>query len=174
MHVPGVLNVVTDFSSRHRPSPVEWRLNSEVVKMIWQRRIVSVASTHCTLWVSWTKKSNLLGQDALAHNLARFDTLCLFPTPLILPALHRIFQRHHRMLLVALNWPGRPRFPMLCRLLKGDPWSLPRRQDLFLQLQGQIWHPTPGWLQVCVWLPRKSCDIKVQMNSRAPSTRNIL
>lgn len=150
--------MVADFLSHHRPLPGEWRLNPEVVQMIWQRfdrvevdLFASETSTHCPLWFSWTEKSSPLGQDALAHTWSDL-ILHAFPlTPLILPTLHRILQEHHRILLVALNWPGRPWFAMLCRLLSGEPWSLPRKQDLLLQLQGQIWHPSPGRLQLRVW-----------------------
>lgn len=127
------------------------------------------ALTHCPLWFSCQVSSDLLGQDALAHT---WPDLLLYAFS---PALHRIFQRHYRMLLVAPNQSWRSWFLMLCRLLKGYPWSLPRRQDLLL-LGTQFRHPTLDRLQRCVWLPRKSCDIKVQntiLNSRAPSTRNI-
>ncbi len=89
MYVLGVSNVVADFLSRHRlvpsqtPLPGEWRLNPEVVQMIWHRfgranvdLFASEESTHCLLWFSWTEKSSTLGQDALAQ-LARSTTLCL-------------------------------------------------------------------------------------------------
>ncbi|KAL0159183.1 hypothetical protein M9458_042908, partial [Cirrhinus mrigala] len=64
MHIPGVTNVVADFFSRHKPLSEEWRLNPEVVEMIWQRfgragldLFASEASTQCPLWFSLAEES---------------------------------------------------------------------------------------------------------------------
>lgn len=126
------------------------------------------------LWFSWTEKSSSLGQDALAHIWPDLLLYGFHPTPLILcQTVNRILQGHHRMHLVAPNCPWRLWFPVICRLLNGEPWSLPRRPDLLLQLQRQIWHPSPDEEPEVLL---RSCDLKVQntiLNSRAPSTRNI-
>jgi hypothetical protein len=158
MHIPGVSNVVPDFLSRHRIPSTEWRLNPEVVEMIWQRfgraevdLFASATTTHCRLWFSLAEESSPLGQDALAHAWPDRLLYAFPPIPMIGVTVHRVLQEHHRLLLVAPNWPGRPWFPVMYRLLDGVPWTLPKRKDLLQQLEGQIWHPNPDRLQLCVW-----------------------
>ncbi len=133
MYVPGVSNVVADFLSHHRPLPGEWRLNPEVVQMIWHRfgranldLFASKESTHCPLWFSWTEQSSPLGQDALAHTWPDLLVYAFPPTPLIQPSLHRKRRGYYKVLLVAPNWPGRPWFPLLYKLIRGNPGVFPR------------------------------------------------
>ncbi len=149
MYVPGVSNLMADFLSHHRPFPGEWRLNPEVVQMIWHRfgraNVDPFTSEINTLpSVVLMNRKVPLGQDRLAHTWPDLLLYVFPPTPLILPSLHRIWRGHYKVLLVAPNWPGKPWFPLLYKLLRGKPWSLPKRQDLLLQLQGQIWHPNPN------------------------------
>ena len=108
-------------------------------------------STHCPLWFSWTEESSTLGQDALAHDWPKGRLYAFPPIPLIRPTLQRVLQHGHRLLLVALFWPGRTWFPLLRKLCSSSPQRLPDRKDLLSQLQGQIWHPDPNCLQLCIW-----------------------
>lgn len=111
----------------------------------------SEESTHCRLWYSWMEASSPLGQDALAHDWPPTLLYAFPPLPLLLPTLHRVLQQGHSLLLVAPFWPGRPWFPLLRRLCRSLPWHLPVRRDLLSQLAGQIWHPDPSRLNLCVW-----------------------
>ncbi|MGH0147409.1 UNVERIFIED_CONTAM: hypothetical protein FKN15_013724 [Acipenser sinensis] len=39
----------------------------------------------------------------------------------------------------------------LCQLLQGQPWEILLHMDLLSQMQGTLWHPEPGRLQLWVW-----------------------
>ncbi|XP_073732565.1 uncharacterized protein [Misgurnus anguillicaudatus] len=157
MYLPGISNRAADLLSRQNPNPGEWRLHPAVVQTIWEHYgraevdlFASQDSTHCPLWFSLSEPSPL-GQDALAHAWPRRRLYAFPPLPLILPTLHRIIVEHHETLMIAPRWPGRVWFPMLLRLLHGEPWCLPVRKDLLSQMGGQIWHPDPARLQLWVW-----------------------
>ncbi|KAE8291435.1 hypothetical protein D5F01_LYC11040 [Larimichthys crocea] len=151
-----------EHSCRHAFPPKaslgEWRLNPEVVQMVWERfgrvdvdLFASVASAHCPLWFSLSEPTSPLGQDALAHFWPDRLLYTFPPVPLLLLTLHRIARSSHSVLLVAPFWPGRIWFPLLHRLLNGVLWPLPLNQDLLSQLGGSIWHPHPQRLQLHVW-----------------------
>ncbi|KAE8299768.1 hypothetical protein D5F01_LYC02185 [Larimichthys crocea] len=72
--------------SRQKPPPGEWRLDPEVVQMVWERfgradvdLFASVVLTHCPLWFFLSEPTSLLGQDALAHS---WPDRLLVPWPL--------------------------------------------------------------------------------------------
>ncbi|XP_030293378.1 uncharacterized protein LOC115593839 [Sparus aurata] len=158
VHLPGVQNNVADVLSRQGPPQGDWRLHPEVVEMIWSRYgraevdvFASETSTHCPLWYSLMEGTSPLGQDALAHAWPAHLLYAFPPIPLIRATLESVQRNDHRLLLVAPNWPGRPWFPVLLKLLQGEPWRLPRRPDLLSQLEGRIWHPNPDRLQLWIW-----------------------
>lgn len=158
VHLPGMQNCAADLLSRQKPPPGEWRLNPEVVRKIWQLYGVAQIdlfatklTTHCPEWFSLSEPDSPLGQDALAHPWPDCLLYAFPPLPLLLLTLHRIEQSNHRVLLIAPFWPGRIWFPLLLKLLNGEPWPLPQREDLLSQLGGSIWHPHPERLRLYLW-----------------------
>ncbi|XP_074544637.1 uncharacterized protein LOC141804210 [Halichoeres trimaculatus] len=158
MHLPGEQNRLADFLSRQKPPSGEWRLHPEVVSTIWGLfgraevdLFASEASTHCPLWFSLAETTSPLGQDALAHPWPDGLLYAFPPMPLIRHVLQRVLQEGHRVLLIAPFWPGRSWFPLLHSLCRNTQWRLPDRFDLLSQMAGQIWHPDPHRLRLCVW-----------------------
>ncbi len=82
-------------------------------------------------------------------------------------------------LLMAPYWPNRTWFPELMFLATAPPWKIPLRRDLlFSQREGTLWHPHLDLWSLHVW----SLDGKVlgvlllavvntTTSARAPSTR---
>jgi len=142
----------------------------------------SETSTHCPLWYSLMRGTSPLGQDALAHAWPTRLLYAFSPIPLIRVTLERVRQKGHRLLLVALNWPGWPWFPVLLKLLQGEPWRLPRRPDLLSQVGGTHMASesgSPSALGLAIWSQDPllvSCDqsvIHTVLSSWAPSTRSL-
>ncbi len=126
----------------------EWRLNPQVVNLIWQRfgraevdLFASSTTAHCPLWFSLSPPL-LLGLDALAHEWPR-TSLYAFPPIWLLPViLLRVRSDSvEHLLLVAPWWPTQSWFSDLVSLSIGPPWEIPLRQDLLTQARETIWHP---------------------------------
>ena len=61
---------------------------------------------------------------------------CVAKSAAVLPTLGRILRGNHKELLISPKWPGSVWFPILHRLLDGEPWCLPVRLDHLSQLGG--------------------------------------
>ena len=94
-----------------------------------------------------------LGLDALSHEWPEGLLYGFPPLPLIPHVLNRVAQGRYKVLFVAPRWPARHWFPILPRLVHGQPWPLPVRADLLSQAKGQIWHPRQLW----AWLLLSPC-----------------
>lgn len=104
------------------------------------------------------------------------------PLPLILPTLGRILRGSHKELLIASKWPGSVWFPILHRLLDGEPWRLPVRLDHLSQLGGSNLEPktsSSAALGLASEGPEPllgSCDpvvVRTIHSSRAPSSNAL-
>ena len=142
VHLPGVQNSVADVLYRQGLPQGDWRLHPELVEMNWsqygRQRWTFLPQMHPHIVPSGT---HWWRGPALAH---AWPVHLLYPFPpilLIRATLERVQRNNHRLLLVAPNWPGRPWFLVLLKLLQGEPWRLPRRLDLLSELEGSIWHP---------------------------------
>ncbi len=157
-HVPGVLNSGADLLSRGNPRYGEWRLNPEVVRLVWERfgrasvdLFASRENAQCPLFFSLRNESAPLGTDALAHPWPSMLLYAFPPLSLIAPVLLRVREQRLPLILIAPNWPSRPWMAELARLLCSQPWPLPLRRDIVSQAHGQIYHPHPGRLALWAW-----------------------
>ncbi|MGH0154946.1 UNVERIFIED_CONTAM: hypothetical protein FKN15_028299 [Acipenser sinensis] len=143
------------------PSPENGELGSEppvqggssTVRMATAPSVGSahLGTTHCPLWFSLRSCGNPLGVDALARAWPKALLYAFLPI-LLLPAfLQKVRRDKATVLLVASKWPRRFLFSNLCQLLQGQPWEILLRMDLLSQVQGTLWHPKPGRLQLWVW-----------------------
>lgn len=113
MYLPGKQNLEADFLSCGK-LPGEWQLHPELVPNIWDlfsKAKVDLFSSqktiHSPFWFNWTEETNLLGQDAMAHDWHEVFLYAFPPFPLIQAVLQRVLQQVHRLLLVAHFWLGR-------------------------------------------------------------------
>lgn len=58
-----------------------------------------------------------------------------------------------RIVLIAPTCPRQTWFPYLNRMALCTPYTLPLRQDLLPQGEGQVLHPNLGKLHLKAWLP---------------------
>ena len=165
-----------------------WRLHPEVVEIIWSRYgrtevevFASETSTHCPIRYSLLEGTSPLGQDALAHAWPARLLYTLTPIPLICATLERV-QLNHRLPMVAPNWSGQQWFPLLLKLLQGEPWHL-HQGDRTFSLSWRDAYCIRNFgslsaLDLAIGSQEPflaSCDqsvIDMVLSSRAPSTRS--
>ncbi len=111
VHVPGVLNLATDFLSRQKLRSGEWMLKRHTVDQIWERigaadvdLFASQESTQCPFG------SLSLGIDALAHPWPDMKLYAFPPVKLIPAVLRRVKTCGLHLLLVAPFWPSQTWF----------------------------------------------------------------
>ncbi len=157
VHVPGKLNLATDFLSRQKLRPGEWMLNHQTVSQIWDLfgkaevdLFASQESSQCPLWFSLSSPTTL-GIDAFAHPWPNVMLYAFPPIKLIPAVLCRVKVSSARLLLIAPFWPSQTWFSELTPLLYRSPWEIPIRLDLLSQLQSRIWHPQPELWKLWVW-----------------------
>ncbi|KAJ8010028.1 hypothetical protein DPEC_G00070730 [Dallia pectoralis] len=87
VHVPGRQNVGADLMSRGGPRDDDWRLNPEIVSLIWERfgearadLFAARENAQCRLWFSLRAQDGPpLGTDAFAHHSWPKGLLYAFP-----------------------------------------------------------------------------------------------
>lgn len=92
-HIPGHLNVGAELMSRRGPQDDEWRLQSNIVLMLWElfsRAEMDLFTTgekaHCLLWFSLLAQDELLlGLDAFAYHPWQRVLYAFPPMTCILP-----------------------------------------------------------------------------------------
>lgn len=157
-HVPGTLNRGADLLSRGNPLYSEWKLNTNVVNLIWLRYgrasvdlFASEETAQCPLFFSLRDRNAPLGIDALAHQWPDTLLYAFPPIALIPPTLARVRDKGLTMILIAPRWPGKHWLAEIIQMLYGVPWPLPLHRDLLTQARGEIFHPHPERLALWAW-----------------------
>lgn len=138
-HLPGRLNRVADFESRHLSDCSDWRLSPKVFSQLNYLfgpfsidLFASHLNTQTTWFYSWRPDPQAIAVDALAHPWNR-ERPYAFP-----PKVRR--EQSESLLLIAPIWPAQVWYPLLLSMLNNDPVTLPFSPDLLPNPQ-QEQHP---------------------------------
>ena len=159
VHLPGKENTIADLLSRLSDSPTEWSLQETVAHKIWVRYgrpevdLFAAPDNHkLRTFCALTPHPRAWRVDAFTCNW-RDLVAYAFPPPALIARILRKVQADGctSLLLVAPLWPSQPWFPVLLRLLVGQPRTLPVRQDLLTIPGSGRQHHCPSLLHLTVW-----------------------
>ena len=185
-HLPGKLNVLADYESRHLSDCSDWKLNPETFLQLNARIgpfTIDLFASHWNKQVnrffSWRPDPLALAVDALAHSWGQEHPYAFPPFALIGRCLQKVPREQTRsLLLIAPIWPAQIWHPLLLSMLSNNPVILPSSPDLLLNpQQEQHLLILNGHLTLAAWPISRTCSLtrefhrRVQTSSASPGGR---
>ena len=147
-HVPGVLNVEADKSSRQFNERIEWQLQPGIfLKIIAIFGTPEIDLFACRLnnqlpkYVSWKPDPGACHVDAFSFSWSGKFVYIFPPFSLLNRCLQKLENDQTLALLVAPVWPTQVWWPRLLSLLVANPLLLPQDKDLLILPQSGTLHP---------------------------------
>ena len=150
VHIPGVENVEADKQSRRAHSQLEWTLDRTIfrdcihaVKFVPNIDLFASEINHqLKPYVSWHPDPGALAVDAFHLSWTQYISY-LFPSfSLIKRVLQKIQWERVQGIMIVPKWPTQTWWPVLMRMLIGNPVLLPNRKKLlFLPSSPGMIHP---------------------------------
>ena len=149
-HLPGSLNHIADWESRHVSSPLSsnnWKLNPEVFKQInsimgpicldlfAERRNAQVER-----FISWKRDPLAIGTDAFLTTWEGKDAYAFLPFCLIPRCLAKVQKEKAQMVIITPAWQSQAFYPSLLEMSVQSPILLPPQKDLLQSPRGEF-HP---------------------------------
>ena len=147
-HLPGVLNIEADISSRQFNERTEWQLQPDIFC-----KITDILGTPeidlfaCRLnnqlpkYVSWKPDPGACHVDAFSFSWSGQFVYIFPPFSLLNRCLQKLEKDQTLALLVAPVWPTQVWWPRLLSLLVANPLMLPQDKDLLTLPQSGTLHP---------------------------------
>ena len=134
-HIPGVLNVVADYESRHFSDDTEWALSDsifdDVCSCFGAPSIDLFASRNnykLNKYVSWKPDPSAWAVDAFTLDWSQFHLPFIFPPfRLVGRCVQKIRMEKASAIVVAPHWPGQTWFTGLMKLTNQEPLLFRRR-----------------------------------------------
>ena len=148
-HLPGILNKIADWESRHvsSVSTNNWKLNPDIFKQIDHLLgpleldlFAERMNAQISRYFSWKPDPLAVGSDAFTkiwtgEKAYAFPPFCLIPR-----VLAKIQKEKAQIVLIAPAWHTQAFYPMLLEMIVNNPILLPPQKDLLLSPEGHC-HP---------------------------------
>ena len=160
-HIPGKDNKAADAQSRKINLDAEWKLNSnflsEAMEILGFSPDVDLFASRTNAqfnnYFSFKADPDAVAIDAFSVSWASFKLYAFPPFSVILRMLSKILREKATGIVVVPDWRTQVWWPLLLRLLKAEPWRLPRRRTvLHLPAFPEQVHPLLPKLQLLACL----------------------
>jgi len=136
VHRPGVENRRADLLSRWRQDSTDLKLHPKFFRQAdrqWGRHTVDLFATRLNTqlarFVSWRPDPEAEAVDAFQFPLSGENPWCFPPEALIPRLLGLLTRQQATVTLVAPQWPGKPWWPDLIRMMIDKPTKLPNHHS---------------------------------------------
>lgn len=158
-HLPGVLNVKADKSSRQFNERIEWQLKHDIfLKIIDIFGTPEIGLFACRLnnqlpkYVSWKPDPRACHVDAFSFSWSGKFVYIFPPFSLLNRCLQKLENDQTSALLIAPVWPTQVWWPRLLSLLVANPLLLPQDKDLLILPQSETLHPLRNQMRLMACL----------------------
>ena len=147
-HLPGKLNVIADFESRHMSDGSDWQLDVEIFSQLQQIHgpfsvdlFASFRNAQLKVFYSWKADPQATAVDALVQDWSNHRPYCFPPFVLIGRCLQKIRNDNVQFaIMIAPIWPAQTWYPLLLSSLIDHPQIIPSHPNLLKNPQGES-HP---------------------------------
>ena len=146
-HIPGRLNVIADAESRAKPDAADWKLDSDVFKVLNHifgpftvDLFANRNNTQLERFYSYLPDPLAEQYDALVQPWREENAYAFPPFNLISKCLRKVSLEGATLLIICPVWPAQAWYPHLLQLLTDNPVLLPTHNDLLLDPLGNR-HP---------------------------------
>jgi hypothetical protein len=154
-HIPGKLNIVADYKSRHFNDRTEWSLHQSIfdrLVYIFGKLDIDLFATRlnakCEKFVSWHKEPYAFYVDAFSCSWQDANNYLFPPFSLIGRCLQKLRLEEAEGVIVLPLWSTQPWFTTLLGLLVQVPVLLPKKDDLLTLTHNNQKHPLRKKLQM--------------------------
>ena len=152
VHRPGVENRRADLLSRWRQDSTDLKLHPKFFRQAdrqWGRHTVDLFATRLNTqlarFVSWRPDPEAEAVDAFQFPLSGENPWCFPPEALIPRLLGLLTRQRATITLVAPQWPGKPWWPDLIRMMIDKPIKLPNHHSTLQAIGTNEFSGFPHW-----------------------------
>ena len=152
VHRPGVENRRADLLSRWKQDSTDLKLDPKYFRLAeqrWGRHTVDLFATRLNRqvgrFVSWRPDPEATAVDAFQFPLIGENPWCFPPEALIPRLLGQLTRQRATVTLVAPQWPGKPWWPDLIRMMVDKPIKLPNHHSTLQAIGTNEFSGFPHW-----------------------------
>uniref|UniRef100_A0ABD2VUB2 Uncharacterized protein n=1 Tax=Trichogramma kaykai TaxID=54128 RepID=A0ABD2VUB2_9HYME len=130
-------NAIADFESRRLEPETEYELNKASFLHLCREfgdpeidLFASLSNAKCSCYLSWKKDPGSIAVDAFTINWQKYFFYAFPPFSIILRVIRKIKHDKATGILVVLNWPSQPWYPLFKNMLVSDMIILEPKHNL--------------------------------------------